>query len=128
MLTQIQNAQKAKHPLVEVLFSKFNLEVARLLKEANFLEDVQVKKKRVGPKETEFSYIEIKPSYTAGLGAIQGVDFISKPSRRIYAHKSDLKPIKSGYGLAVISTSKGVMSGETAKKAGLGGEVIFYIW
>ena len=66
--------------------------------------------------------------YENGAGAINDIKMISKPSRRMYVGKGELKPIKSGYGIAVISTSKGIMAGDDAKKAGIGGEILFEIW
>ena len=66
--------------------------------------------------------------YENGVGAIGGIKMISKPSRRVYVGKDDLKPIRNGYGISVISTSKGLMTGDDAKKAGIGGEIICEVW
>lgn len=126
MLSQLKNAQTAGADRISVPFSRIKFEIAQILKEKDYIADVEKKKRKLG--EIEANYLDIKMKPNDGAGAINGIRLVSKPSRRIYAKKPDLKPVKSGYGIAVISTSKGLMTGENAKKAGLGGEVIFEIW
>ena len=79
-------------------------------------------------KKSEVSILGVELKYENGVGAIGGIKMISKPSRRIYAGKDGLKPVKNGYGISVISTSKGLMTGDEAKKAGIGGEIICEVW
>lgn len=126
MLTQLKNAQARGQSEVVMPFSKIKFSIALILQEKGFVDVVEKKKKKT--KKSEFDTLSIKLKYNDGVGAIDDVKLISKPSRKVYAGKDELKTVKSGYGISVISTSKGVMSGENAKKAGLGGEVLFEIW
>jgi len=126
MLTQIKNAQARGHQEVVLPFSKMLFAIAQILKKAGFVEEVnKIKKKKKG---SEFEFISIRLKYENGIGAIRGVKLISKPSRRIYVGKNDLKPVREGYGISVISTPKGLMTGDEAKKAGVGGEILFEVW
>jgi len=126
MLVQLKNAQARGHAEVVLPFSKIKFEIAQILKNKNFVSEVEKRKKKT--KKNEFDTLAISLKYENSVGAINDIKLISKPSRRIYVGKGDLKPIKSGYGIAVISTSKGIMAGDDAKKAGIGGEIIFEIW
>ena len=127
MLIQLKNAQAVGHEKVLVPFSKINLAVLSVLKDNNFIEGFD-KKKRKSKRGKELNYIDIKLKYDSNLARINEVKFISKPSRRYYAGKNDLKKIKDGYGISVVTTSRGVMSGSDAKKQGIGGEILFEIW
>ena len=126
MLIQLKNAQSAGLENVAVPYSEMKNKIAEILKEKKFIEEVEVKKRK--GRKSEISFLSIKLKYDDGVGAIDGIKFISKPSRRMYAGKADLKPVKSGFGVSVISTPKGIMTGDDAKKAGVGGEMIFEIW
>jgi small subunit ribosomal protein S8 len=126
MLIQIKNAQARGLEEVVLPFSKIKFDIARILKEKGFVEEVEKRKKKL--KKAEVNFLAIRLKYSEGAGAIQDVKLISKPSRRVYAGKSELYQVKSGFGISVISTSKGVMTGEEARKNGIGGEVIFEIW
>ncbi len=126
MLTQLKNAQARSQSEIVLPFSKIKLAIASILQEKGFIESVEKKKRKT--KKSEFDTLSIKLKYNNGVGAIDDIKLISKPSRKVYAGKGELKMVKSGYGISVVSTSKGVMSGENAKKAGLGGEVLFEIW
>ena len=66
--------------------------------------------------------------YENGVGSVTDIKMVSKPSRRMYSGKEELRPVKNGYGISVVSTSKGIMTGGDAKKAGVGGEMLFEIW
>lgn len=126
MLVQIKNAQAVGTASVSVPFSKMKFEIAKILKENGFVDEIEKNAKK--SKKTELDFINIKLKYNLGRGEINGIKLISKPSRRLYFGKADLKSVRSGYGLSVISTSKGVMSGDDAKKNGIGGEILFEIW
>lgn len=126
MLIKIKNAQAIKASEVAVPFSNFNFEIAKILKEKGFIKDVE-KKKRKG-KKSEMNFLNVQPKYIDGKGAIDNVKLISKPSRRIYTARDEIRIVRNGFGVSVISTSKGLMVGEDAKKAGLGGELLFEIW
>lgn len=123
LLTKIKNAQAAKLSNVKVPFSKTDLVIAELLQKHNFVDSVE-KKGRM-PKRI----LDIKLRYSPeGSGAITGIEFLSKPSRRLYGGYRDLAPVLSGYGLLIVSTPKGIMTGSEAKKEKLGGALLFKIW
>lgn len=126
MLIQLKNAQSAGLESIAVPFSEIKLKISEILKDKGFIEDVEKKKRKA--HKAEVDYLDINLKYEDGKGAINGIKLISKPSRRMYAGKNDLKQVKSGFGLSIISTPKGVMTGSDAKKAGVGGEIIFEIW
>jgi small subunit ribosomal protein S8 len=122
LLTHIQNAQKVKKEKVKTPYSAMDEQVLEILAKKHFIAGYE--KKGRNPKK----YLEIDLLYKNGAGAIQGVKFISVPSRHIYKKYSQLKPVKQGYGVAVLSTSKGIMTDADAKKEKTGGEILFNIW
>ncbi|KKQ51058.1 MAG: 30S ribosomal protein S8 [Parcubacteria group bacterium GW2011_GWD2_38_11] len=127
MLTRIRNAQMVKHKEVLVPFSKLKLSIAKILEQRNFIESV---KKEMG--ET-FPVLKIVLKYevvsnTEKNPAIREIKRVSRQGQRIYVKKTDIKRVKNGYGISVISTSQGMMTGDKAKKLGLGGEVICELW
>ncbi len=126
MLIRIKNAQMAKSEHVLVSLSKTKLKIAEILKSAGFLSDIEIKKKK--SRKTEHDYILLQLKYNDGQGALNGIKIISKPSRKIYVKSKDIKPVRSGYGMSIISTPKGVMSSKEARKHNLGGELMFEIW
>lgn len=126
MLTRITNAQAARHAHVSVPFSGVKLAIAQLLKSAGYISDVERKKRKA--KKAEVEYLEMTLRYDDGRGAVSGVRLVSRPSRHIYTKASAIRPVRSGYGLAVVSTPKGIMSGAAARKENVGGEVMFEIW
>jgi len=126
MLTRITNAQAARHERVSVPFSGVKFAIAQLLKSSGYLADVERKKRKA--KKAEVEYLELTLRYDDGRGAVSGLRLISRPSRHIYTKASAIRPVRSGYGLAVVSTPKGIMSGAAARKENVGGEVMFEIW
>jgi len=123
MLTRIRNAQAVRHQIVDIPFSKMKLKIAEILKQEGFILDF--KKQRKNSQKI----IKIKLKYLENnVPAISGLKRVSKPSRRIYKKTKEIKKVKSGYGIAIISTSKGLMTDKEAKKRKLGGEVICEIW
>lgn len=122
LLTHIKNAQAAKKETVKVAFTNNDFVVAELLQKHKFIEGVS-KKGRM-PKRI----LDITLKYENGIGVIQGTRFLSKPSRRIYVGYKDIRPVRQGYGLLVVSTSKGIMDGKTARTSKLGGQLLFQIW
>jgi small subunit ribosomal protein S8 len=126
MLSQIKNAQAVNLDRVVLPSSKVKAKIAAILKEAGYLASVDKKKKKA--QKTEHEYLDLELKYTDGVSAISGVKMISKPSRHMYLKASEIKPVRSGYGCAVISTSKGIMTSQEARKQGLGGEILFEIW
>lgn len=121
MLVQIKNAQAVGLEEVVMPFSKMKHDIAIVLQKEGYVKNVEKKQRKM--KKAELPFL----SLTLG-NHINGVKLVSKPSRRMYAGKKDLGTIKSGYGVSVVTTSKGIMTGRDARKAGVGGEVIFEIW
>lgn len=122
MIIQIKNAGSAGHTSVLIPYSKLKHSIAEALKKEHFLKDVETKTKK------DRKMLEIDLLMENRVPKIKGVERISKPSRRIYKKASDIRAVKSGYGALILSTSKGIMTGREAKKAGLGGEALFKIW
>jgi len=126
MLVQIMNAQAVKKETVVLPFSKIKFDIANVLKSNNYVAEAGKKKKKTNKSEQDLLSIVVK--YGEFGPAINGVKLISRPSRRVYIKAEQIKPIRSGYGIAVISTPKGVMSSKEAKKQNLGGEILFEVW
>ena len=128
MLTRIRNAQIVKHKEVSVPFSKLKLSIAQILQQRNFIESV--KKVEV---EGSFPVLKIVLKYevvsnTEKNPAIREIKRVSRQGQRIYVKKTDIKRVKNGYGISIVSTSKGMMTGDKAQKMGLGGEIICEVW
>jgi small subunit ribosomal protein S8 len=123
LLTRIRNAQAAKKKAVKVPFSRTDLEIAELLVVKKYLSSVE-KKGRMPRRvlEIELRYNE------SGAGAISDVRFVSVPSRRIYAGYRELRLVRQGYGHAVLTTPKGIMTAQDARKQKVGGQILFEIW
>ncbi len=122
LLIKIKNAQDVKKDAIKVPYSKKDERILEILKESNYIKDFE--KKGKGAKRV----LEAELNYENGEGAISGVKFFSKPSRRIYIGYKEIKPVRRGYGLFVISTPKGILTGKEAKKLKVGGEALFKIW
>jgi small subunit ribosomal protein S8 len=123
MLTRVRNANSAGKETVSIPTSKKLVEIARILKEEGFIIEYEVvDSEPVGALIITLKYGPKKQK------TIRGLKRISKPGLRVYAGKDDLPRVLGGLGTAVISTSKGVMTDRDARKAGVGGEVIAYIW
>ena len=126
MLIQIKNAQAVGHEQVVLPFSKMKFRIAEILKAGGYLADVEKKNKKGKKSEHEYLYLTLK--YRDNEGVLNDVKIISRPSRRMYIKAEEIKPVRSGYGLAIISTSKGVMDSKEARKNNLGGEILFEVW
>ena len=123
MLTRIRNAGKAKLNSTDIPGSKLKTEVAKVLKNEGFIKNYKsLKDNKQGILRVYLKYGQDRNS------AIFGIERISKPGRRTYVKSNELKPIFSGMGLAVLSTSKGVMTDKKAAKEKLGGEVLCKVW
>lgn len=123
LLAKIKNAQQAKKESVKVPYSNLDFAVSEILSKNNYLGAVS-KKGRM-PKRV----IEIAIKYDKdGKGAINGVRILSKPSRRLYGGYKGFKSVKQGYGIAVVSTPKGLVTSQEAKKLKVGGQLLFEIW
>ena len=123
MLTRIRNANAMRYTEVKVPASKLKLELARILKEEGFITDYKVL------EETAQGMILITLKYGPKKErVITGLKRISKPGLRVYANKEEVPKVLNGLGIAIISTSKGIMTDKEARKQNLGGEVLAYIW
>ena len=124
MLTRIRNANQLKYDKVTVLSSKTNIEIARILKEEGYISDYTVNESEAG------STIELGLKYADNKKerVIIGLKRISKPGLRVYAKHSELPRVLNGLGIAIISTSEGIMTDKAARAKNLGGEVLAYIW
>ena len=124
MLTRIRNANIMKYDTVEVLGSKMTEEIARILKQEGYIADYVVDKNITGNKIT----LTLKYAKNKKEKVITGLKRISKPGLRVYAKSSELPRVLNGLGIAIISTSQGIMTDKEARGKGLGGEVLAYIW
>lgn len=123
MLTRIRNASAANHPFVDIPGSKLKIELARIFKEEGYIRDYElISDNKQGVIRAYLRYGPHKEK------VITGIRRISKPGRRIYARKDQVPKVLGGLGVAVLSTSQGVMSDKEARKRGVGGEVLCYIW
>jgi len=119
MLARIKNAQLRNHKKIELPSSKFKIMIADVLKNEGFIIDYKVQN-----KESNKSELEINLKYNSGTPVISTIERVSKPGRRIFSSAQSLPKINNGLGIAIISTSKGVMTDVDARKQKLGGEII----
>lgn len=123
MLTRIRNANMARHEKVEVPASNIKKEIARILKEEGFVRDVEV------IEDTKQGLIRIFLKYGAGNEhVITGLKRISKPGLRVYAKKDEVPRVLGGLGIAILSTSNGIITDKQARSTQAGGEVLAYVW
>jgi len=123
MLTRIRNANQMRYKEVKIPESKTKKEIARILKEEGFITDFKIEKEDVQNNiVVELKYSENKERVITGLKRI------SKPGLRVYADKNEVPKVLNGLGIALVSTSQGMMTDKQARKAGIGGEVLAYIW
>ena len=127
MLTRIRNAQRAGHKEVSVPFSKLKIAIAKILEDSNFIESAAKE------SEGDLSFIKIFLKYdvvsnTEKNPAIREITRVSRQGQRIYVKNTDIKKIKNGYGISIVSTSRGIMTGDMARKLGIGGEIICEVW
>jgi small subunit ribosomal protein S8 len=122
MLTRIRNGLLARHAQITVPASRMKLEIARILKAEGFITDFQVDRDHPEVMRIQLRYGERKE------GIITGLRRISRPGLRIYARREGLPRVRGGLGMAILSTSRGVMTDREARRAGIGGEVLCFIW
>ena len=123
MLTRIRNANAMKYKEVAMPASKTKTEIARILKEEGFIADYKIRNDK--PQKT----LVLTLKYTNKKErVITGLKRISKPGLRVYTKSTDVPKVLNGFGIAIISTSKGIMTDKEARKQNLGGEVMAYIW
>jgi small subunit ribosomal protein S8 len=124
MITRIRNAVHARHPRVDIPASRFKAEVARILEEEGYVSGV-----KLVDGEGARSTIRITLKYgPRGENVISGLERVSRPGRRVYLGRDDVPKVMGGLGTSILTTSRGVMSGREAQRAGVGGEVLCNIW
>ena len=125
MLTRIRNANTAKHDSVDVPSSKIKASIAKILLDEGYIKSCTITKDERGFDQI---HIELKYGKDKNEKVITGIKRISKPGLRVYANKEDLPKVLGGLGIAILSTSRGVVTDKEARKMGVGGEVLAYIW
>ena len=123
MLTRIRNANSAKHKTVDVPASKMKTAIAEILFREGYIKSFEV----ISNENQGIIRITLK-SAAKGTRVIDGIKRISKPGLRVYAGKEELPKVLNGLGIAIISTSKGLKTDKEAREAGMGGEVLAYVW
>ena len=124
MLTRIRNANTAKHDTVDVPSSKMKLAIAKILLDEGYIKSYEL------VENGKFNDIRITLKYGASKNEkiISGIQRISKPGLRVYANKEELPTVLGGLGVAIIYTNKGVITDKEARKLGVGGEVLCFVW
>ncbi len=123
MLTRIRNANSAKHKTVDIPASKIKTSIAEILFKEGYIKEFElINNENQGIIRITLKYDE------NGTRVIDGIKRISKPGLRVYANKEELPKVLNGLGIAIISTSKGLKTDKEAREAGIGGEVLAYIW
>ena len=122
MLTRIRNAVSAKHQTVDVPYSKVKNEIANILLKEGYITELEI------VEDGSHKNIRITLKYVDSKSVIQGLKRISKPGLRVYVKKDELPRVLNGLGVAIVSTSRGVMSDRSARKENLGGEILAFVW
>ena len=128
MLTRIRNGVMAGHSQVAMPNSKIKAEIAKILKEEGFIENYEL----ADGERTGFKVLRVKIKYVGERRerrpVISGLERVSTPGRRIYTKRQDIPWVLSGIGVAILSTPKGVMTGQRARQMGIGGEILCKVW
>lgn len=128
MLARIRNATTARHQRVDVPGSKLKVEIARILRTEGYIQGykvLEVGPDAPGPRTTIRIFLKYGPR---GERVISGIHRVSRPGRRVYFRRDDVPPVLAGLGTNILTTSRGVMTGREAQKAGVGGEVLCNVW
>ena len=122
-LTRIRNGLSADHDTVDIPASRFKIELARILREQGYIEDYATEPGTVG------EVLRVHLKYTEDRApVISGMERVSRPGRRTYVNAGEIPKVLGGMGTAIVSTSRGVMTGHEARRQGVGGEVVAYVW
>jgi len=124
MLTRIRNANMVKHQIVQIPSTKMSIAIAKILKEEGYIEDFE----NYSENNKKYLLISLKYIGKSRQSVISTIKRISKPGLRVYKNSKELPRVLNNLGIAIISTSKGVMTNLKAKELGIGGEVLCYIW
>ena len=122
MLTRVRNAVHIKAEKVDIPISKMKLEIAKILKEEGFIRAYKILKDR------RQGILRVIPKYIDNASVISGLKRISKPGRRVYVGSDEIPNVMGGLGVAILTTSKGVLSDKGCRREGAGGEVICHVW
>ncbi len=122
MLTRIRNSVTIKAEKVDIPISKIKLEIAKILKEEGFIRAYKILKDR------KRGILRVIPKYMESESVISGLKRISKPGRRVYVGNEDIPRVMGGLGVAILTTSKGILSDKSCRRDNVGGEVICYVW
>jgi small subunit ribosomal protein S8 len=132
MLTRLRNAVIAKHARVDVPASKLKVEIARILEDEGYIQGFKMVEekspeasKAAAPRQVIRIFLKYGPH---GEKVLSGVERISRPGRRVYFRSTDVPPVLGGLGTSILTTSRGVMTGRAAMRAGVGGEVLCNVW
>jgi small subunit ribosomal protein S8 len=130
MLTRIRNAVTARHARVEMPASKLKAEIARILQDEGYIAGfkmVEAAAERAGkaPRQSMRLFLKYGPG---GEKALSGLERVSRPGRRVYANRDEVPSVLGGLGVSILTTSRGVMTGRAAQKAGVGGEILCNVW
>ena len=126
LLTRVRNAIRAAHTTVEIPTSKVKLEIVRILQEQGYIESHSI---IPATEDRPYPLVRVVLKYTSDRSsAISGLRRVSRPGRRHYVGATNIPKVFGGMGTAIVSTSKGVMTGHDARKAGVGGEVLAEVW
>jgi small subunit ribosomal protein S8 len=122
MLTRIRNAIRVKAEKVDIPISKIKLEIAKILKEEGFIRAYKILKDR------KQGVLRVIPKYLDNESVISGLKRVSKPGRRVYVGSEEIPRVMGGLGIAILTTSKGILSDKICRRESVGGEVICYVW
>jgi small subunit ribosomal protein S8 len=122
MLTRVRNSLQIRAEKVDIPISKIKLEIAKILKEEGFIRAYKILKDR------RQGILRVIPKYLDNKSVVTGLKRVSKPGRRVYVNKDEIPRVMGGLGIAILTTSRGVLSDKTCKREGVGGEVICYVW
>jgi small subunit ribosomal protein S8 len=126
MLARIRNATQSRHPRVEMPLSRLKVEIAKILELEGYIQGFQVAEpKGAEPQGTLRVFLKYGPR---GERVIMGIERVSRPGRRVYFGRDDVPEVLAGLGTSILTTSRGVMTGKEAVKAGVGGEVLCNVW
>lgn len=122
LFTRIRNAIQAEHPKVDIPNSKMKTRIVEILQEEGFIKTFKV------AEDNKQGFLRVYLKYKDGESAIRGIKRISKPGRRVYVNKDKIPRVLNGLGVAIVSTSSGVITDGICREKGVGGEVLGYVW
>jgi small subunit ribosomal protein S8 len=126
MLTRIRNAVGSRHPRVDLPASKLKVEIARILQDEGYIAGFKMLDEAADrPGQVVRLFLKYGPG---GEKVISGIERVSRPGRRVYVSRDDVPAVLGGLGVSILTTSRGVMSGRSAQKAGVGGEILCNVW